>query len=79
MNFNNHPFYGKADVPFALAHNGVIYNDERVMEVERLPSTRIKTDSYIAVQLIESKKKLDFECLKYMAEQLHGSMTIVCH
>ncbi len=76
LNFNNHPFYGKVDVPFALAHNGVIYNDERVREVERLPGTHIKTDSYVAVQLIENKKKLDFVSLKYMAEQLQGSMTI---
>lgn len=27
-NYNNHPFHGKADGhPFALAHNGVLYND----------------------------------------------------
>ena len=24
-NFNNHPFPGMADLPFALAHNGVLY------------------------------------------------------
>lgn len=76
LNFNNHSSYGKADVPFALAHNGVIYNDEWVREVERLPGTHIKTDSYVAVQLIESKKELSFDSLKYMAEQLQGSMTI---
>lgn len=26
-NYNNHPFEGTADIPFALAHNGVLYND----------------------------------------------------
>lgn len=76
LNFNNHPFYGRADVPFALAHNGVIYNDEQIRKTENLPLTHIETDSYIAVQLIESKKELSFESLRYMAEQLQGSMTI---
>ena len=76
LNFNNHPFYGRADVSFALAHNGVIYNDEQIRKSENLPLTHIETDSYIAVQLIESKKELSFDSLRYMAEQLHGSMTI---
>lgn len=76
LNFNNHPFYGKADDPFALAHNGVIYNDEQIRKTENLPFTHIETDSYIAVQLIESKKELSFNSLRYMAEQLQGSMTI---
>lgn len=76
LNFNNHPFYGRVDVSFALAHNGVIYNDEQIRKNENLPLTHIETDSYIAVQLIESKKELNFESLRYMAEQLQGSMTI---
>lgn len=76
LNFNNHPFYGRADAPFALAHNGVIYNDEQIRKAENLPLTHIETDSYIAVQLIESKHELSFESLRYMAEQLQGSMTI---
>ncbi len=76
LNFNNHPFHGRASGSFALAHNGVIYNDEQIRKTENLPLTHIETDSYIAVQLIESKKKLSFDSLKYMAEQLQGSMTI---
>lgn len=76
LNFNNHPFYGRANGSFALAHNGVIYNDERIRKTENLPLTHIETDSYIAVQLIEHKKELSFESLRYMAEQLQGSMTI---
>jgi hypothetical protein len=43
---------------------------------ERLPETRIETDSYVAVQLIEKKKTLSTSSLKYMAEQLEGSFTI---
>ena len=58
LNYNNHPFYGNADVPFALAHNGVICNDNIIRRKENLPSTHVKTDSYIAVQLIERKGRL---------------------
>ncbi len=76
MNYNNHPFPGRANISFALAHNGVIYNDEEIRLQKELPDTNIKTDSYIAVQLIESQKELSFESLRYMAEQLLGSMTI---
>lgn len=76
LNYNNHPFYGNAGVPFALAHNGVIYNDEVLRRNENLPNTHIKTDSYIAVQLIERKGELSFDSLGHMAEQLEGSFTI---
>lgn len=40
-----------------------------------LPKTKIQTDSYIAVQLIEQRKALNFGSLKYMAEQVEGSFT----
>lgn len=76
QNYNNHPFYGYAGVPFALAHNGVIYNDEVIRKRDNLPPTHIKTDSYIGVQLIERKGKLGFESLRHMSEQLEGSFTI---
>ena len=76
QNYNNHPFYGNAETSFALAHNGVIYNDEVIRETDNLPPTHIKTDSYIAVQLVERKGKLSFDSLRHMAEQLEGSFTI---
>lgn len=38
-----------------------------------LPRTKIRTDSYIAVQLIEQKKAFNFERLCYIAEQIEGS------
>ena len=77
FNYNNHPFPGKADnTYFALAHNGVLYNDEILKIRERLPETKIKTDSYVAVQLIEKKRTLNADSLKFMAEQLEGSFTI---
>lgn len=75
-NYNNHPFPGKAgNTAFALAHNGVLYNDVRLRKELNLPGTKIETDSYIAVQLIERAKKLSFESLRNMAEQLEGSFT----
>ena len=38
-NYNNHPFQGKAGgVPFALAHNGVLYNDHELRRSRRLVS-----------------------------------------
>lgn len=77
FNFNNHPFLGKViNTDFALAHNGVIYNDKILKIREHLPETRIETDSYVVVQLIEKKKTLDTDSLKFMAESLEGSFTI---
>ena len=76
-NRNNHPFRGILQAgTFALAHNGVLYNDMTLRERLHLPKTRIETDSYIAVQLIEQKGVLSFDSLRYMAEQLRGSFTI---
>ena len=73
-NYNNHPFLGKAgSQTFALAHNGLLYNDLTLRREQKLPKTKIQTDSYIAVQLIEQQKALDLESLKYMAEQVEGS------
>lgn len=75
FNFNNHPFYGHADKEFSFAHNGVLYNDVELRKEKHLPNTHIETDSYVAVQLIEQQKKLDFNSLKYMAESVHGNFT----
>ncbi len=73
FNQNNHPFYGYADKDFAFAHNGVLYNDQELRKTKNLPKTHIETDSYVAVQLIEQQKRLDFESLKNMAETVQGS------
>lgn len=73
-NCNNHPFCGKAGgIKFALAHNGVLYNDHTLRHQLSLPRTRIQTDSYISVQLLEQKKSLNLESLNNMAEQVKGS------
>lgn len=76
-NENNHPFIGYAgNTRFALAHNGIIYNDSRLQKKMKLPKTRIETDSYVAVQLLERFDSVDFHGLQFMAEQLEGSFTI---
>ena len=50
-NYNNHPFSGKVgNRTFALCHNGVLHNDNILKTTEKLPNTRIQTDSYVAVQ-----------------------------
>ena len=75
-NYNNHPFPGIAgNTSLAFAHNGVLWNDKELRSEKKLPDTHIETDSYIAVQLIESKHKLDFDSLKYMAETVEGNFT----
>lgn len=76
-NYNNHPFFGKAgQTPFALAHNGMLFNDLELQRERRLPHTKIETDSYVAVQLIEQCGSLSSKSLKQMAEALDGSFTI---
>ena len=42
---------------------------------KKLPKTCIETDSYVAVQLIERKGKLNFDSLKSMAEDVQGNFT----
>lgn len=75
-NYNNHPFIGRCkNVKFALAHNGVLMNDGELRKKYHLPKTKIETDSFIAVQLLEYKKGLDSESIKFMAEALEGSFS----
>ena len=74
FNQNNHPFLGHVDgSSFALAHNGVLWNDKELRMEESLPMTSVETDSYIAVQLLEQQKTLDFDSLQAMAEKVEGS------
>ena len=76
-NQNNHPFPGKAgELSFALAHNGVLYNDDTLRRSHKLPQTKIETDSYVAVQLLEKEGSLSAQSLQCMAEALDGSFTI---
>ncbi len=76
-NYNNHPFYGKVcSTHFALAHNGILHNDDELKKTFRLPKTNIETDSYVAVQLLETQSELSFASLAKTAEQLEGTFTL---
>ena len=73
-NCNNHPFEGHCGTEaFALAHNGVLYNDRELRREQRLPPTPIETDSYAAVQLLEQGQQLDTENIRRTAELVEGS------
>ena len=73
-NQNNHPFAGSVGgKTFALAHNGILWNDKILRQQENLPQTSVETDSFIAVQLLEQQNALDFASLKAMAETVEGS------
>ncbi len=73
-NYNNHPFLGCCNgKSFVLAHNGTLWNDAELQQ--KLPKTQIKTDSYVAVQLLEQNGTLDLSSLKEMAETVEGSFT----
>ena len=76
-NENNHPFRGRAgNTCFTFAHNGILYNDKTLKKEFELPATKIETDSYVAVQLLEKFGRVDFEGLQRMAEELEGTFTI---
>jgi predicted glutamine amidotransferase len=76
QNRNNHPFSGRVpNTRFALAHNGVLSNDDRLQKQYKLPQSKIETDSYVAVQLIEHQKELTFDSLRFMAEAVSGSFS----
>lgn len=73
-NFNNHPFVGMtAQHSFALAHNGVLYNDKEIRLEKQLPKTQIETDSYVAAQLLEQSESVGMDSVKNMAETVDGS------
>ena len=74
QNYNNHPFEGRtAQESFALAHNGVLYHDSQIRAQYGLPDTKIETDSYIAVQLLEYHNSVNRDTLKDVAETVTGS------
>ena len=77
VNINNHPFPGVAgQTHFSLAHNGVLTNDKTLLKKYKLPATKVETDSYVAVQLLEQYGQINFDPLRNMAEELEGAFTI---
>ena len=77
LNYNNHPFYGEVrNTPFALAHNGIIINDDELKKKYHFPKTVIETDSYAAVQLMEQQEDLSLVSLVKIAEELEGTFSL---
>lgn len=73
-NYNNHPFTGHCNnMNFALSHNGVLWNDNTIRKNYDIKQSKIETDSYIAVQLLEYFNELNFENIKKMSEIVRGS------
>lgn len=73
VNRNNHPFPGSVGKrKFALAHNGVLDNEFDVKNRFNLPPTKVETDSYVAVQLIEHFGTLDHDTFKQVGENVEG-------
>lgn len=62
-----------ASISVHWPHIGVLYNDDILRKYHKLPITDIETDSYVAVQLIEQKRALNFDSLSYTAEEVEGS------
>lgn len=76
QNCNNHPFYGVADgSAFALAHNGILSNDKLLRLEQKLPVSRIETDSFAIVQLLEQAGAINLDTLRITSELLRGSFT----
>jgi glucosamine 6-phosphate synthetase-like amidotransferase/phosphosugar isomerase protein len=75
--YNNHPWLGKTQdgTYFTFAHNGIISNDYRLKEQFHLPKTKVQTDSYVALQLLEQHQSLDFDSIRSMAEEVNGSFS----
>lgn len=73
-NPNNHPFLGRTKMhEFALAHNGILYNDVELRKRMNLPRTKIETDSYVAVQLLNKEAAINSSSLASVAEVVHGT------
>lgn len=58
---------------FRLAPQDLYFLALRIGTYLSLPSTPVKTDSYIAVQLLEQQKSLDIQSISEMAELVEGS------
>lgn len=80
-NYNNHPFRSN-DGTFVLAHNGHISNDDILRYNHDIHESKIKTDSYIIVQLLQmlkfthKKETLNIEIIKEAVELLRGTFAI---
>lgn len=77
FNYNNHPFPSTKGT-FTMAHNGIINNDYELEDELALPPTKVQTDSYIVVRMLDHlhEGKLNEETIKDVAERLEGTFTL---
>jgi len=76
-NYNNHPFQGRSGKhDFALAHNGMIWNDKSLRKENGLSNTKIETDSYVIAQLLEENDGITSENISKVMDLLEGSFTV---
>ena len=58
-----------------MAHNGVLHNETGIRLRFNLPQTAVETDSFVAVQLLQSYGAVTPQTIAAMAEQLEGTFT----
>jgi glucosamine 6-phosphate synthetase-like amidotransferase/phosphosugar isomerase protein len=75
LNENNHPFYGETldGTRYALAHNGILADLRDLRIKHALPKPPTDTDTYGAVQLLNTERTVDLQTLKFVCENLNGS------
>jgi len=71
FNFNNHPFISK-NRSFALAHNGILYNHDKIRADLNIDKNKIETDTYLAVQILDKYKSVTLKSMKYLCENIEG-------
>ena len=54
----------------------MLHNDDELKERYHLPKTNIRTDSYVAVQLLEQDGRLDAETIGNAASLLEGTFSL---
>lgn len=76
-NFNNHPFPSTIK-PYTMAHNGIINNDLSLASTYNLPDTKVQTDSYIVVRMLDHLHNgvLSMDNLKDVVEKLEGTYNL---
>ena len=74
LNYNNHPFPSEEGL-YAFAHNGILYNDESLATTHKLPTTKVETDSYVVVRMLDNLHNgvVNETTLSDVVEQIGGS------
>ena len=74
-NDNNHPFLNQTKT-VAMAHNGVLTNDDALAVEYELPETTIDTDSYVVTRLMDMIRPdgyISFDVVRQAVEKIGGT------